>query len=100
MTKQKNSGKRQEGKWHTKGIWPHFLFKFVAMFVTMAIILETDSLSYKLLQHEERARSYTYNLPNITNPMVSTIQEGNYIFALKQVTSKTDRLNLVEEMRK
>ena len=54
----------------------------------------------KLIHHEERAKSYTDNLSNFNNPLVSNTEEGNDNSTLKDATIQPSGLNFVETMRK
>ena len=72
-----------------------FLFASVAMSATNSILPETASFAANILHHEERAKSYTENLPNFTNPLVSNIKSGNYTFTFKEATSQPDRMEFV-----
>ena len=45
-----------------------------------------------MLQHEEISKSYPDNLPNLANPLASSIEAVNDTFTFKEVTSQLDRL--------
>ena len=70
------------------------------MSTTKSIIIETASFVSNLIHHEERAKSFPDNLPNFTNPLASKKESGNYTFTFKEATSQTDRIYLVDAIRK
>ena len=76
------------------------LFASVAMTSTKSILPEIENFAAKLLHHEERAKSSPDNLPNLNNPLVSNIKEGNDTFNFKEATSQPYRLDFVESIRK
>ena len=61
---------------------------------------ETASFAAKLLHHKERDKYSPDNIPNLTNPLDSNIEEGNDNFTSKEATSQPARLDFVESTRK
>ena len=72
----------------------------MAISVTNSILPETASFASKLILNEEKSKSSPDNLPNLTNHLVSNIEEVNYTFTFKESTSQPERLDFVEKMRK
>ena len=70
------------------------------MSTTNPIIPETEIFEDNLIRHEERAKYYPDNLPNLTNPLAPNIQVGNNKFTFKEASSKPARLDFVEGIRK
>ena len=66
------------------------------MSTTKFIIIETGSFSVKIIYYEERAKSYPYNLLNVTNPLDYNIEAGNKRFAFKEAKIKPNRLDFVK----
>ena len=70
------------------------------MSATKYILTETAIFSPKLIHHEERAKSYPENLPNLTNPLASNIEAGNDKFIFKEANNKPEGLDFVGATRK
>ena len=77
--------------------FPYFhLWKFLPPI----ILFQHSNFPSKMILHEEKANSFTENLPNFTTPLVSNTEEGNGTFTFKETTSQPDRLEFVDTMRK
>ena len=97
---------KQKGKKNNKGNGiPNlfdliYLFTYVSMSATKYILPETESFSATLLHHKGGAKSSIENLPNLTYPLASNTETGNYNFNFKESTIQPERLEFVEEISK
>ena len=67
---------------------------------TKSIITEKEIFAENMLQHEERSKLSTYNLPNFTNPLAYNTEAINDTSTFKESTIQPVRLDLVDATRK